>query len=61
MYIVAVKDTTFWQRCENELEVAELVKKLMSEYPQERIIVAEELDLVVLEGEIQLLEEEPAT
>ncbi|MHB1419400.1 MAG: hypothetical protein ACYCX4_07370 [Bacillota bacterium] len=56
MFVVAVRETDRWYLCENELEVALLVKQLLADFPQDKIIVAEQWQLTVLDGEVTVIE-----
>ncbi|MHB1126640.1 MAG: hypothetical protein ACYC2T_06725 [Bacillota bacterium] len=58
MFIVAVKETNRWYLCEDEMEVAKLIKQLLADFSQDRIIVAEQWQLTVLEGDVTIVEPE---
>lgn len=52
MYIVAVRGTPVWRECATESEAVKTIEELTKEYPQENIILAEQLELVIMDGEI---------
>ncbi|MBO8169445.1 MAG: hypothetical protein H0Z35_09715 [Thermoanaerobacteraceae bacterium] len=56
MYVVAVRGTDEWYECKTELEAARKVRELLQRVPQERILLAEELELTVIDGEVTIVE-----
>ena len=58
MFIVAVRGTNSWFECKTEIDAARKVNLLLEEYPQHRILVAEELALTVVDGDVTIEEGE---
>ncbi len=58
MFIVAVRGTNSWFECETEIDAARKINLLLENYPQDRILVAEELALTVVDGDITIEEGE---
>ncbi len=56
MYVVAVKGTSEWYLCKTDIEAAIKVTALLARFPQEQIILAEELELTVLSADVALVD-----
>ena len=52
MYLVAVKETEEWYLCSNDIDAAKKVTELMKRFPLERLILAEQLELTVVQGDV---------
>ncbi|WP_366923210.1 hypothetical protein MFMK1_000065 [Metallumcola ferriviriculae] len=56
MYVVAVKDTSEWYYCKTDVDAAKKVTELLERFPKERIILAEEFELTVIKGEVEVMD-----
>lgn len=56
MYVVAVKGTKQWYYVKSDIDAAKKVTELLEHFSQEQIILAEELEVSVINGAVEVIE-----